>query len=86
MDHAATLWASQGGRCAVTGAKMDHTYTAEKMRVAKDLNASLDRIDPDKGYVPGNTRLVCWFVNAMKGPRSDAVFAERIQLLAQALR
>ena len=56
------LWNSQNGSCALSGRQMTygtgagHVYT----------NASLDRIDPLKGYHPGNVQLVCFIVNLMK--------------------
>lgn len=55
------LWAEQGGRCPVSGLYMDHAASAKH-----PLVPSLDRIDPAGGYVPGNVRLVCYFVNLMK--------------------
>jgi hypothetical protein len=33
----------------------------------KDFNASIDRIDSQMGYVPGNVQLVAGRVNLMKG-------------------
>lgn len=46
---------------------------------------SLDRIDPTKGYVPGNVRAVCWIVNYMRGDYPDAVLAKAVRAIADAL-
>jgi len=32
----------------------------------KELNASIDRIDPHNGYLPNNVQLVCSRVNILK--------------------
>lgn len=43
---------------------------------------TLDRIDPEKGYVPGNVWVICYKANRMK---SDATI-EELELLVQALK
>lgn len=59
------IWDTQGGRCALSGVYM--TY-AKDGRGRKELNVSLDRIDPEGGYTakPSNVQLVCYRVNIMK--------------------
>lgn len=52
----------QGARCALTGVSL--TFT--KGRGHQPTNASVDRIRPELGYVPGNVQLVAYHVNAMK--------------------
>jgi hypothetical protein len=37
---------------------------------------SIDRIDPGKGYVWGNVRVVCWMTNAAMGDWGEAVALE----------
>ncbi|NCC25901.1 MAG: hypothetical protein EOM25_12030 [Deltaproteobacteria bacterium] len=59
------LWDEQGGRCALSG-----------LMVAIGVDASLDRIDPEKGDVPGNVRWVHADIKAMKGELSDTQFLE----------
>jgi len=65
LEDVMGLWASQGGKCALSGVLMTH---AKDGKGRKDLNVSLDRIDPDSGYVskPMNVQLVCYRVNIMK--------------------
>lgn len=79
------LWEMQGGKCAVSGAPMQHTPTDSAGRRCNDYAASLDRVDSSKGYTPDNVRLVCWFVNDMKGDRSDAEFLSLIRLVNEAM-
>jgi len=45
----------------------------------------IDRIDPTKGYVPGNVRAVCWIVNYMRGDYPDDVLAKAARAIADAL-
>lgn len=67
FEYVVSLWESQGGRCALTGAGMS---------VARhDLKrVSLDRKDSSKGYVLGNVQLVCMWANLAKRNRPDSEF------------
>lgn len=58
------MFVDQGWRCSVSGIPFttpgrgtDSTYHREP------FGPSLDRIIPERGYVPGNIRLVCTIVN-----------------------
>lgn len=44
---------------------------------------SVDRIDPTKGYIPGNVRVISWRANSLK---KDASRQELIALAADAIR
>ena len=59
LDHLLVLWDLQEGKCAITGWSMSVNTTGLK----DPYLLSLDRIDGEKGYDPGNVRLVCWMVN-----------------------
>jgi hypothetical protein len=61
-DHVKELWQKQDGRCALSGVFM--TWHAGEGR--QDLNASIDRKDPNKGYIIGNVQLVTQRVNTIK--------------------
>jgi len=62
------LWVMQDGRCAMTGRPMD---CRAKLDRARDPRApSLDRIDSNGPYAPGNIQLVCWVVNRLKSDMS----------------
>ncbi len=43
---------------------------------------SFDRLDPQKGYVPGNVNIICWACNSVK---TDAT-VERIEAVARWMR
>jgi hypothetical protein len=49
-------------------------------------SASLDRIDPSKGYTPDNTRVVSYFVNVAKNAWSQEAFEFLILAVASNLR
>lgn len=57
------LWYQQGGQCALTGVFMTWGKDGSGR---KELNVSIDRIDPNEHYIPGNMQLVCGRVNYMK--------------------
>ncbi len=39
---------------------------------------SLDRINPAKGYVPGNVRVISWLANWVKGSHTDPEIFEKV--------
>jgi hypothetical protein len=57
------------GFCEATGLKFDLALKGKRLGA---LSPSLDKIDPNKGYVNGNVRIVCWLFNRAKGDGSDA--------------
>lgn len=58
------LWQKQEGRCAISGVILTHHLDGSGH---KEFNASIDRIDSQLGYVPGNVQLVAYRVNNLKG-------------------
>jgi len=75
LDYVLDLLRKQQGKCALTGWDLEFTRGSETSRT-NDLGCTMDRIDNDKGYVPGNIQLVCWCVNKMKGAFNDDAFRE----------
>lgn len=69
-ENIETLYEKQKGLCALSGTKM--TYNAINDRQEGDChilnpdNISIDRIDPNQGYVKNNIQLVCAIVNRIK--------------------
>ena len=54
--------------CSVSGIELDYK-SANKTGSKYSTNPfafSLDRIDNNLGYIPGNVRIVCWIYNSMK--------------------
>jgi len=63
LEDVLELWDKQEGRCALTGLFMTyHKDGAGK----KDLNASIDRINPEIEYLVTNIQLVCSRANMLK--------------------
>ena len=63
LEDVLELWEKQNGKCALTGLFMTYHKDGSGNR---DLNASIDRIDPDVKYVITNIQLVCSRANTMK--------------------
>jgi len=66
--------------CPVFGTKLDKTWGNRAMNNKSRENApSLDRIDPRKGYVPGNVAVMSFRANSVKG---DGLPQEHRQIAA----
>lgn len=70
------LWHKQQGLCAISKIKMEVCSGTRSQKNPK--RASLDRIDNSKGYIKGNVRFVCHWVNNAKSTWTDEVFKEFI--------
>lgn len=57
------MWNKQNGLCALSGIPMTHDIYSGRIQT----NVSIDKIDPNKGYIRDNVQLVCSCVNMMKG-------------------
>lgn len=75
-QHIAMLFEAQGGRCAITGLRLqlDDGHDPE-------LVCSLDRKDSNKHYEAGNLQVVCKFINRWKSDGDDAVFRRLIDVV-----
>jgi hypothetical protein len=67
-EYLAELWRRQDGRCAISGVVLTHHNDGSG---PKDFNASIDRIDSQLGYIPGNVQLVALRVNLLKQSLSN---------------
>lgn len=73
-DYIYELWKSQNNKCIYTGEDfIIETY--------HNANLSIDKIEPELGYVKGNIQLVCWAVNRAKGDLSHDVFLNMCGLI-----
>ncbi|UUZ73093.1 hypothetical protein LP415_06800 [Polaromonas sp. P1(28)-8] len=63
------------GRCALTDIELDLTMADA------DLAPSLDRIDSDGHYEPGDLQVVARFVNRWKGDGTDRSFRRLLGLV-----
>lgn len=62
-------WEKQNGLCAYTGIKLVLPQYNNKPKLTEQ--ASLDRIDSTRGYVPDNIQFVCSCINLMKNTLTD---------------
>lgn len=76
------LLEAQEGCCALSRVQL--TFTKGEGHIP--TNASIDRIDPCKGYTKDNVQLVAWQVNVMKSNLSTTQLAEWCQLILKVLR
>jgi uncharacterized protein YlaI len=67
------LWKAQDGLCALTKIPMQtvNSTRTSRSRTLNQYRASVDRIDSEKGYITGNVRLVCAYVNVMRSDMTD---------------
>lgn len=63
------------GKCAITGLPFDLVNTTGK-RGPRPFSPSLDRIEAEVGYVPGNVRFVLQCVNAFRSTMTDVQMKE----------
>jgi hypothetical protein len=82
MDDAQALLDAGRSRCAVT----ELPFSMEKpegLRI-RPWAPSIDRIDGRRGYVPGNVRMVCAFVNVAMNGFGERLFLTVLRSLVQA--
>lgn len=72
VDALELLWATQNGKCALTGWPM----TMELANGVVPTNCSLDRVDSTQGYVVGNVQLVCRAANVAKSNLTPSDFVQ----------
>jgi len=80
IEYAWNLYVKQGKKCALTGKPI---YFATTNKNRKFANASLDRIDSAKGYIPGNIQWLDKKVNHMKWDLNQQDFIENCKMVAE---
>jgi hypothetical protein len=79
------MFLKQERRCTYTGQRLSMPRKREsKGKYYKEGNASLDRIDSSKGYIPGNIQWVDKKINIMKNKLSEEWFLHLCKLVAGA--
>jgi hypothetical protein len=64
LEYMMKLLKLQNERCAITNLPLLHEF-------GKLQTISIDRIDSNKGYIPGNVQFVCKFVNLGKNSSTN---------------
>lgn len=82
MQDAWNLFVAQKGLCAYTGIELLLPKDSYAARRGNGCTASIDRIDPTKGYVAGNIQWVHKVVNIMKLAMSHDDFIAWCRLIA----
>lgn len=69
--------------CPYLGVKLDYSHPASRKGKRTCYQATLDRIDSSKGYVPGNVQVISWLANKMK---SNATIEELVSFATNTLK
>lgn len=72
----------QNGECYYTGLPLEILKTFE-WKDKFENSISLDRLDPDKGYIQGNVVFCLYSVNTMKGRLTEEDFYERMKQILE---
>lgn len=78
VDYLCDLYEKQEGKCYYTGELMEWN-----MSKVQNNSLSLDRLDPDKGYMQGNLVFCCYKINSMKWNSNEKEF---YQIMLQILK
>lgn len=82
VEHLQFILQKQNGICPLTGLRL--TFSRGSGRVW--TNASIDRIDPSKGYDQGNVRLVTYWSNVARNSLTDDDFFYFCNLVADRMK
>lgn len=69
------LWDKQNGKCALSGVELGYIGTGWSA-------ASIDRVDPTKGYTIDNVQWTCWRVNDAKSDMTNSDFINMCAAIA----
>jgi hypothetical protein len=72
------LWNANGGKCALSGVPIEIGNRKDGC-----ITASIDRIEPSKGYEAGNLQFVHKDVNLMKNKFSETYFVAMCKKIAE---
>lgn len=76
-EYLIEIFEKQNGKCFYTHKEISFTNTVIEKNRPHNLTPSIDRLNPDKGYVEGNVVWSCYYINRMK---SDVPYDEFISL------
>lgn len=82
--HIRELMEAQGFRCAVSKIPFHLSRSGRRQSASRlPFRPSIDRIEPNKGYVRGNVRILCFAVNMAIADWGDDVFYEICRTVAR---
>ena len=70
LEYVISLLEKQQGKCAITGWEMEFTRGGNFKGSMNPRGCTMDRIDNNKGYVPGNIQLTCAMPNMIRSTMS----------------
>ena len=74
-EYLTELWDNQDGKCALSGVDLGYIGCGW-------CTASVDRIDPTKGYIEGNVQWTAWRVNDAKSNMRNDDFINMCRAIA----
>jgi len=74
------VFEKQEGKCYYTGQLLE-TLKAFEWKEKFQNSISLDRLDPDKGYMQGNVVFCSYVINTMKGTLTEQAFYEKMKFI-----
>lgn len=77
-DYLISLWNETDGCCALTGRQLRLEAWGSKGQVHPDA-PSVDRINPKKGYVKGNVRLITYHLNVALSEYGTDIFESLVK-------
>ena len=83
ISYMLKIYFDQKGRCKLSKKPLDFKSGTQAMK--NPYKASIDRINNSKGYVKGNVRLLCHWVNNAKSTYPDEVFDDFVKASAMVL-
>jgi hypothetical protein len=83
LDEAWMKNAENITHCPLTGVKLRQDGSGRKGRFRDPYAPSIDRIEPQRGYTPDNTRIICVWANVAKGEMSDREFLALCRLTVE---
>ena len=94
IQYLDNLIEKQNFKCALSGVKLNYpiysrstvsqakSYNKNPNKARTESNASLDRIDSTKDYIPGNVQWIYYPLNAMKNTMKDKEFINLCKMVA----
>lgn len=86
LDDLKEAWDRQNGICPYTNVKLENpswNWYKQLNQIPKYKLASIDRIDPELGYIKGNIQFVSMLINFAKWNLTDREMHEFIQIIRE---